>query len=193
MLDRLKRWIPSRESLQQNRWLRWLGPRLQHPRLWHMSRKGMALGLALGMFFGLLVPVAQIPFSAAMAVLLRANLPVAVASTLVSNPVTFGPLYYGAYKLGKWILREDDPSESELQSLMEQQAAQERETADLGLWDRLGYAWARLGQVGKPLLLGLAIVASATGLAAYLMVHGIWTWKVRWERRRRLRHPKSQS
>src|SRR4051794_35702085 len=100
MKNKLRQYIriPSREHLQSNRWLRWLGPLLNDPRLWHMSRRGIALGLALGVFFGLLIPVAQIPVSAAAAVLLRANLPMAAASTFVTNPVTFGPVYYGAYR-----------------------------------------------------------------------------------------------
>ena len=58
-----------------------MGPILQHPRLWHVSRRGIALGVALGLFFGLLLPIAQIPMSAGVAVALRANVPAAVAST----------------------------------------------------------------------------------------------------------------
>ena len=109
-MQRLKARLPTPHSIRDNRWLRWMGPALHHPRLWHFSRKGIALGLALGIFFGLLVPVAQIPLSAAAAVALRANLPMAVASTLVTNPVTFGPVYFGAYQLGKFVLGEDTAS-----------------------------------------------------------------------------------
>ena len=81
---RLKARLPTPDSLQGNRWLSWLGPSLYHPRLWHMSRRGLALGMAIGIFFGFLIPIAQIPFSAATAVALRANLPVAMVSTLVA-------------------------------------------------------------------------------------------------------------
>lgn len=186
MKQRLKRLLPTRESLHDHRWLRWLGPRLHHPRLWHMSRKGIAMGLALGIFFGLLIPIAQIPFSATMAVLLRANLPVAVASTLVTNPVTFGPVYYGAYKLGKFVLLEDDPNPEELESILATHADHEDEHLDLGFWASVRYAWEQLGKVGKPLIVGLGIVASVTGVAAYFLVNALWTWKVRWQRRRRL-------
>lgn len=85
MMQRLRRWLPTREQVQANRWLRWLGPRLLHPRLWHFSRRGVAVGAALGVFFGLLIPIAQIPLAAGMAVLLRANLPAAMGSTLVTT------------------------------------------------------------------------------------------------------------
>ncbi|MDZ4361464.1 MAG: DUF2062 domain-containing protein, partial [Variovorax sp.] len=71
---RIKSWLPTPDSLRSNRWLRWMGPVLADPRLWHFSRKGIALGVALGIFFGLLIPVAQMPASALFAVILRANL-----------------------------------------------------------------------------------------------------------------------
>lgn len=187
MLDRLKKLLPSREALLHNRWLRGLKPWIHHPRLWHMSRKGIALGLALGIFFGLLIPVAQIPFSATMAVVLRANLPVAVASTLVTNPVTFGPVYYGAYKLGRLILLEEEPTDAELESLVSQQVEDQAMAEQLGWLDRLRFAWNRLGQVGKPLIVGLSIVATLAGLVAYALVHWIWLLRVRWLRWQRIR------
>ena len=113
MKERLKAWLPTPQAIKDNRWLRWMGPALQHPRLWHFSRKGIAMGLALGIFFGLLIPVAQMPLAAGAAIVLRANLPMAVASTLVTNPVTFGPVYYGAYHLGKAILGHEPVSDEQ--------------------------------------------------------------------------------
>lgn len=185
MKDRIKSWLPKPEALLNNRWLRWLGPALRHPRLWHFSRKGIAMGMALGIFFGLLIPVAQIPFSAAMAVLLRANLPMAVASTLVTNPVTFGPVYYGAYHLGKAVLGERPMTDEQAMQVLEQ--AQAEPEALNGLTDRVQY-WARhLSTVGKPLVVGLAIVASASGLLVYFLASGLWVLKTRWSRRKRLR------
>ena len=105
-MDFIRRRLPDPETLQRNRWLRWIGPRLLHPRLWHFSRKAVALGVALGVFFGLLIPIAQIPAAVGAALVLRANVPVAVVSTLVSNPFTYGPLYYGAWRLGCVVLGE---------------------------------------------------------------------------------------
>ena len=73
-------WLPSEQALKGNRWLRWIGPALHHPRLWHLNRRGVALGLALGLFFGLLIPVAQIPLAggAADATFLSAEWPLKV-------------------------------------------------------------------------------------------------------------------
>lgn len=185
MNKRLKAWLPKPETLRQNRWLGWLGPALGHPGLWHFSRKGISLGLALGIFFGLLIPVAQIPASATLAVLLRANLPMAVASTFVSNPVTFGPLYYGAYRLGKVVLGEPPISEQEAMKVLDEAQAEPPEIK--GISDRVAYWVEHLGTVGKPLVVGLAILASASGLAVYFLTSGLWILRTRWNRRKRLR------
>ena len=191
MKHKLKQLLPTPETLRNNRWLRWMGPVLHHPRLWHFSRKGIALGLALGIFFGLLIPVAQIPFSATVAVLLRANLPMAVASTLVTNPVTFGPVYYGAYRLGKWVLGEEDVSENKAVKILEKAEALPAEKES---WtERMGAWLTYLGTVGKPLVVGLAIVATASGLFIYYLTSALWVLKTRWTRNRRLRERLSRN
>jgi len=172
MLERLRRLIPTRQQLHDNRWLRWLGPWLHQPALWRWSRRGVALGVALGVFFGLLIPIAQIPLSAAAAVILRANLPAAAASTLITNPATFGPIYYGAYKLGAWITGErtlPTPPEDIQEQVFDE---------DAGLIERIQ-------ALGKPLLVGLSIVSTLMGLASYLLISLIWRWRVL--RRRRAR------
>ncbi|MBX3607702.1 MAG: DUF2062 domain-containing protein [Piscinibacter sp.] len=181
MIERLRRLLPTPEALRANRWLRWIGPALGHPRLWHMSRRGIALGVALGIFFGLLVPIAQIPLAAAAAVVLRANLPSAVASTLVTNPVTFGPVYYAAWRVGGAILGQPAHAAPPVMPA-EAEAAPRDEN-----W--FVHAWRRIAGVGKPLLLGLVIFACAAGLLSYLLVSGFWHLKVRWQRRRRRRRP----
>ena len=107
---RLQRLIPTREQLQAGRFTRWLAPWLGQRRLWRLSRHGVALGMAIGIFFGLLIPIAQIPASAAVAIVLRANLPAAMGSTLVTNPLTFGPIYYLAYQAGSRIVGKPVPN-----------------------------------------------------------------------------------
>nr|WP_207184496.1 DUF2062 domain-containing protein [Rubrivivax gelatinosus] len=177
----MRRWLPDAESIRSNRWLRWLGPALHHPRLWHLSRRGLALGMALGFFFGLLVPLAQIPLSAAAAVALRANVPAAVASTLVSNPLTFGPLYYAAWRLGSAVLGEPAQPPAALV------APEVEPAADVSWWQR---AVQRILGVGKPLLLGLAMMATGVGITTYFVVSAIWRLKVLWKRRRRVSLPR---
>ncbi len=175
-MKRLRNWLPRPEAIRDNRWLRWLGPTLYHPRLWHMSRRGVALGTALGFFFGLLIPLAQIPLSAAAAVALRANVPAAVASTLVSNPLTFGPIYYAAWRVGSAILGEPAQTPAAL-------AEPEEVAPDGELWWET--ATRRMLKVGKPLLLGLAIISTAAGITTYFLVSAAWKLAVLWKRYRR--------
>ncbi|MBA4254549.1 MAG: DUF2062 domain-containing protein [Polaromonas sp.] len=181
----LKKQLPTRESVQHNRWLKWLGPALYHPRLWHMSRKGLALGLAIGIFFGFLIPVAQIPFSAATAVLLRANLPVAMGSTLVTNPVTFGPVYYAAYKLGVKLVGEPPTVAQNAEEVLAQAPDPVKQEAR-SLGQQLARFWAYLTGVGKPLVVGLVIFAVTGGLLVYALTSLLWVARTRWRRRQRL-------
>ncbi len=156
MSARLRRLIPTREQLEGSRWLRWLAPWFGQPALWRWSRHGVALGVALGVFFGVLIPLAQIPLSAAAAVVLRANLPAAAASTLVSNPITFAPIYIAAYKLGSALTGEEA-------------APPKRPAAEAHpSWTQ------RILNLGKPLLLGLGLMAVAAGLASYAAVSLVW-------------------
>lgn len=189
MLQKLARLLPPPDQLRENRWLRWLGPALLQPRLWHLSRRRIALGVALGIFFGLLVPLAQMPLSAAGAVVLRANLPAAVASTLVTNPATTAPIYFAAWKLGDALLGEAAVGRPGPSQGRETDAAAAR--AALKMPPAAGVL-AKAGAIGKPLLLGLAVMALACSLAAYLLVSWLWIRRVRWRRRERLdRHDRA--
>lgn len=58
----------------------------------------------IGVFFGFLIPVLQIATAAAAALMLRASLPVATVATLVSNPLTYVPIWVAAYQTGALIL-----------------------------------------------------------------------------------------
>jgi len=163
--------MPTRERLAANPWLRWLKPWLGHPSLWRWSRRGVALGVALGVFFGLLIPVAQIPVTAAAAIVLRANLPVAVASTLITNPVTMGPLYYAAYHLGSWLTGESaSPAE------------ESRQTSIPGAEKSL---WQRIVSLGKPMLVGMFTMAVIVGLTTYVAIDLLWRLHTKMKRRYR--------
>jgi uncharacterized protein len=174
--ERFRRFLPDPHALREHRALRWMGPALHHPRLWHVNRRGIALGLAVGVFFGLLIPVAQILFASVVALLLRANIPAAVASTLITNPVTFAPVYYAAYHLGAWMLGEAHSGVD-----LDQVAASS--TTGLALWVD------RVATVGAPLALGLLTLAMGLSVLMYFAVH--WTWRLRivraWQRRKKLR------
>jgi uncharacterized protein (DUF2062 family) len=115
-------------------------------------------------FFGFLIPVAQILASALLALVLRANLPVAVVSTLVSNPLTYGPIWVLAYRTGAALLGEAPDTASVAQ--VEREAAEP--SSDPQTWGE------RLRAIGKPLALGLAIFAVVGGGATWIAVNLLW-------------------
>jgi uncharacterized protein len=173
--ERFRRYLPEPHTLREHRMLRWIGPALHHPRLWHVNRRGIALGIAIGVFFGLLIPVAQIFFAAVVALFLRANIPAAVGSTLITNPFTFAPVYYAAYHLGVWMLGYADVPVVEVD--IDRVAA--KTATGIALW------MDRLATVGAPLALGLLTLAASLSVLIYFAVH--WTWRIRimraWRRR----------
>ena len=197
MLDRLRRLMPSHESVANNRWLRWLGPSVLHPRLFHLSRRGVATGAAIGVFFAFITPIAQIPLSAAACVVLRANVPVAIVATLVNTPPTFGPVYYAAWKVGSWVLAEpvDAAHAPELLARAASppasaSAATPQALLPDGRADEAASWWQRAVQalqgIGKPLLVGTLIFSFGFSALAWLLCNTVWHWRVRRKRRRRL-------
>lgn len=174
----MRRWLhkrlPKPEDVRAQPSLRWMGPLLRRPWLWQLSRRRVALGAAIGVFFGFLIPVLQIALSAVFAILLRANLPVAAVSTLVSNPFTYAPIFVLAYRTGSAILGEQI-DEAQLAALEREVEGEDAEPA----------SWAeRAAAIGKPFFLGLFIFATVGAVATWLLVNLIWTLAVRLRRRR---------
>ena len=172
----IRRFTPTEATLRAHPSLRWLGPLLRRPWLWHMNRRRVAVGAGIGVFFGFLIPVAQILGAALFAILLRANLPVAAVSTLVSNPLTYAPIFVLAYQTGAALLGETvEPAAAEALA----DAIDAPATPVSGGWID------RTKAVGKPLFLGLAVFATVGGLTAWALVHVLWTAGLWLKRRRR--------
>lgn len=168
----IKRYLPTRESLTQNRLLRWLGPRIHDPLLWHVNRNSVARGVAIGVFFGFLVPVMQIPAAAVVALTVRANLWVAALATLVSNPFTYGPIYILAYRIGASIL----PPVTTDNALRNDHAA----TALQWIVETINW----LTGIGRPLVLGMLLMAVVGAVVGYFGVLLVWRLNVIFKRRR---------
>ena len=174
---RLRRLLPTGETVRSIRWVGWIGPALHHPRLWHLNRRGVALGMAIGVFFGFLVPVAQIPLAAVVAVWLRGNVVAAVVSTMITNPFTFAPIYLLAYQVGSLIIGHGDvPIDSTLAQVAEHASS-------------IMVTWSdKFLAVGKQLMVGLSLMAVVGAFCAYFGVLGVWRLFVVAEWRRRSRH-----
>jgi uncharacterized protein (DUF2062 family) len=163
LVRRLRALVPSREQLEATPSLRRLAPWLGHPKLWQWSRRGVAAGAAVGLFIGFAIPIAQILLAALAAVVLRVNLPVAAAGTLITNPLTVPPIYFAAYQIGSWATGVSAP-------------------ASISFTDPAAL-WENLGEIGMPLFAGLGITATFAALASYLLISQGWVWRVAAKRR----------
>ena len=63
--------------------------------------------MAIGLGLGIVIPIMHMVLAALAAIPARANIAVAVAFTLVVNPLTIPPMYYAAYRIGQWELRQE--------------------------------------------------------------------------------------
>ena len=99
-----RKYLPSHESILGHRWMGRFGRFLQHPNLWYLNRGSVAGGVAVGMLSGLVPGPLQMLTALLVAIPLRVNLPVALLSTLYTNPFTIVPLYLLAYAYGSLLL-----------------------------------------------------------------------------------------
>src|ERR1035437_7704755 len=178
MRNFLHKFLPSHETVKSQRWLKPFGHWLQHPNLWHLHRRSAAGGVAIGLFCGLIPGPLQMIAAALLAVLLRVNLPVAVFATLYTNPFTIVPLYMLAYELGAWV--SGVQSGTVIAHLAMPKLHWLEWVSELVDW---------LMRLGKPLLIGLSLLASGLALAGYVAVRVAWRVAVvvKWRARKRRR------
>ncbi|MEC5387643.1 DUF2062 domain-containing protein [Uliginosibacterium sp. H3] len=172
-----QRYTPDHATLGKNRVFAMLGKPLQHPCLWHLNRHSAARGIAIGMFCGLIPGPLQMLGAAIACIVARANLPLALATTFYTNPLTIVPLYLVAFTIGRAVTGSDAqfvmPPEKGAQSLLE--------------WGSALMQW--LISLGKPLAFGLPVLAVALAVAGYFAVKVLWRLHVqRALKRRRARH-----
>lgn len=173
-----RKYLPSHESVRRNRHIARFGTLLHHPNLWHLNRHSVAGGVAIGLFSGLVPGPFQMLTAALLAVPLRVNLPVALFTTLYTNPFTIGPLYVAAYQLGKLFFTGDGAAPGPSPDL---------DWSHFGDWVRAFLGW--MLSLGKPLAVGLAALALGLAIAGYVFVRLAWRAGVilAWRRRRQRR------
>ena len=144
----------KRERLQRQWWLAPFGDLLHDPNLWVIRRRNVVPAFALGLF------VAYMPFpghmlsAALLALALKVNIPVAALSTLISNPFTMGPMFYLAYSVGQYLLRQTP-------------LAFEFEMSFEWLFDRFVDIW-------QPLILGIVLLGAILSLIGFIALDLIW-------------------
>jgi hypothetical protein len=178
MLRKLfRKYLPDHQHVRKNRFVAVFGAALQHHNLWHLHRRSVAGGMAVGLFCGLVPGPFQMLTAALLSVILRVNLPVAVMATWYTNPITIVPLYYLAYKLGNMVTG-STPNDT--------LAAQvDLRFDNISQWVPMLVDWMRA--MGEPFLLGLLLLALILAVAGYLGVLGAWRLYtvLAWRKRRR--------
>jgi len=145
---------------------------LHDNRLWGVRRRTIVPAVSLGLFVAF-IPIPGHPLIAALGALaLRINIPVAAVTTFATNPLTIGPMFYFAYRLGQRLL-DLEPRPFRFELSLEWLSGQ-----FLTMW--------------QPLLLGCVILGSLAALIGYVVLDLLWRASVSdylaaRRRRRRLR------
>jgi len=150
----LQRYLPHPGKIREIKSLEFLGDKLHAPNLWHLNRRSVSLAFAVGLWAMYTPPLPwQMIIAAVLAIYFNANLPISVALVWITNPLTWVPLYYFAYKVGSLALGQGSFDFSEFSQLFS-----------------IETAW----QLGAPLLLGCFILMNAGALLGYGVTQFLW-------------------
>ncbi len=161
--------VPSARRVREWKILRVLGDWIYAGNLWHINRYSASMAFFVGLFVAFMPVPGQMVLAAAMAVLLRCNLPLSVGLVWVTNPVTLPAIFYLAYKVGALIV---DVPVREVQF-------------------ELSFYWLAhsLSTIWKPFLLGCFICGLFFGCVGFFIISQLWRWRVArlWRMRRKRR------
>ena len=178
-----RKYLPDAAEIRAHKHVARFGTLLHHPNLWHLNRGSVAGAVAIGLFSGLVPGPLQMLTAALLAVPLKKNLPVALLTTLYTNPFTIVPLYVLAYGYGALLL---GGNRGELAI-----APFEMDWANWLDSTRALLDW--MLALGKPLAVGLVALALTLAALGYVVVQLGWrvyvilAWRARARRRGRPR------
>lgn len=166
-----KRFMPSHAEVKKHRHLRVFGDVLHEPNLWHINRRSMAGGVAVGLFFAWVPIPIQMLMAATAAIVFRTNMALSVALVWITNPVTIPPMFYFAYLVGTWVIGEP-PQDFAFE---------------------LSFAWltSELTSKWKAFLIGCFLLAAGSAIIGYIATSQLWIYNVKRQRAKRTRHPGS--
>lgn len=165
----LRKWLPASHKIVESRAIRWMGPLLNDPNLFHINRSSISASFFIGLFCAFLPLPGQTIIAALLALLFRTNLPLAVALIWVSNPLTIPPMFLFSYSVGVLLLGHDfNHFHIEL------------------TWE---WAVAQGQAIWLPLLVGSLLCGLVSGAIGYLTIHQLWRWRVikDWDKRKKKR------
>ncbi len=150
----LLRFMPHPEKIKAIKSLEFLGDKLHRPNLWHLNRRSVSMAFAIG-FWAMYTPPLpwQMVIAGVLAVWFNANLPISVALVWITNPVTWIPLYYAAYKVGAFALGQGSFQFEQFSQL---------------------FSIEKVWELGAPLLLGCFILMNTGAALGYFGIQFLW-------------------
>lgn len=149
-----RKFAPKRDTYKGQWYLQPFDHLLHDSRLWAIRRRNVVPAFALGLFIGYMPFPGHMLIAALLALFFRIHLPVAAVTTLVSNPLTMGPMFYLAYKLGSALLgMEPQPFAFELS---------------------ITWFTETFVTIWQPMMLGCLLLGSAISLIGYVALDIIW-------------------
>ncbi|QFY43428.1 DUF2062 domain-containing protein [Candidatus Methylospira mobilis] len=160
------RFIPTRHNISEIKGLAFLGEKLHRPNLWHVNRRSVSRAFAVGLWAMYTPPLPwQSVIAAIGAIAFNANLPISVALVWITNPVTWIPMYYFAYRVGAFSLGQSAFNFNEFSG---------------------NFSIEKALELGAPFLLGCFILMNLGALLGYVGTRLLWRQSVleRWEARK---------
>nr|WP_227697719.1 DUF2062 domain-containing protein [Psychrobacter cibarius] len=171
--------LPTPEKILESRTLKLFAPHLADPRLWHFNRHSLNKAVYIGVLSAFFPLPGQMLLALVGSLIFRANVPMALGLTWITNPLTSLPIFYAGYYIGAKIL--DVPMIS-LRLIG-------RMIADFSLWalsDGANPFITYRGTVSiAAFCIGLTILAIVTSIVCGLAFKAVWRYKtvVSWQKR----------
>ena len=179
LTELIARHTPTREELAGNKWLAPIAHRFLSPELWRMTRRSVPRAVSLGLFCAFIIPIGQILLAAFFALPARANVPLAVLVTFITNPFTVPFWLVAANRVGEVVLKVDAAA-----------GGMANEQVRSGRWAGL-LDFVELAGVTAFGFIVLAVVSASLG---YVLASWIWRYVIgRRVRRRRARRGRAAS
>lgn len=166
----IKKFMPDHRHVTENELIAKFGLNLKDPGIWHINRRSISGGVAVGLFCAMMPIPFQMVLAAFIAILFRVNIIIAVPIVWITNPFTMPAIFYSCYRIGLLILGIQTSG---------------------NFYFELSFSWLgnELLQIWQPFLLGCFVVGGVCAFLGYSLVQLIWRYKVWQNMRKRQQRP----
>ena len=162
---RIKRWFRSLEPRVLAEFdrpmLAWAKPWIDRHDLLSFTRRPLAMGVAIGLFCGLIPGPLQVAATVLVCSFCRGNIVAGVVATFYTNPLTIVPLYIAAFHIGDTVI----PCVHVMPAF-----------ADIGFgspgWVTALSEWVQA--LGWPLVIGLPVMGLWFAINGYWLTNYLW-------------------